>query len=208
MGAKTRKLKRKSKVKRRKDSLPLKYCVLTVICGLLLVAGFFFAARQHFASVDYGMKNAKLRKQIDELNAEKRRLQLSKEIALSPGEIKKAAQKMGFTTMTASNIEVIKPKSVSSEILEDAKENDDSIDEKDSKSAEEKKDIPEIKMSKKIKDEVKKDLEKKDKKGDKKEKINKKGKTKKAESKKKVDKKEKTDKKLQSRKSRTQLARK
>jgi hypothetical protein len=72
----------------------------------MLVAGFFFAARSHFSSIDFGIKNSRLRKQIEELEADKRRLLLSKEIALSPAEIKKAAKKIGLTEMTASNIEV------------------------------------------------------------------------------------------------------
>lgn len=67
--------------------------VLMVVCGLVLVSGFFFAAREHFSSMDFGMKNSKLRKQIDELQAEKRRLLLAKETSLSPAELKKAAQK-------------------------------------------------------------------------------------------------------------------
>ena len=71
--------------------------VLILVCGLMLVSGFFFAGRQHFSSIDYGMKNSRLRKQIDELRAEKRRLLLAREISLSPAEIKKAAKKAGFT---------------------------------------------------------------------------------------------------------------
>ncbi len=76
---------------------------------MILVVGFFFAARQHFSSIDFGIKNSKLRKQIDELESDKRRLILAKEIALSPAEIKKAAKKIGLTEMTASNIEVYRP---------------------------------------------------------------------------------------------------
>lgn len=91
------------------DPIPWKYCLLTLGCGLVLVVGFFFAARSHFASIDFGIKNSKLRKQIEELEADKRRLILSKEIALSPGEIKKAAKKLGLSDMTASNIEVYRP---------------------------------------------------------------------------------------------------
>ena len=68
-----------------------------IVCGLLMVAGFFFAGRQHFSSMDYGMKNSRLRKQIDELEAEKRRLLLAREISLSPAEIKKAAKKVGLS---------------------------------------------------------------------------------------------------------------
>jgi hypothetical protein len=66
---------------------------MMLVCVLLLASGFFFAARQHFSSMDLGMKNSKLRKQIDELQAEKRRLLLAKETSLSPAELKKAAKK-------------------------------------------------------------------------------------------------------------------
>ncbi len=92
-----------------REPIPWRYCILTLCCGLILVIGFFLAARQHFSSIDYGIKNSKLRKQIEELEADKRRLILSKEIALSPAEIKKAAKKIGLTEMTASNIEVYRP---------------------------------------------------------------------------------------------------
>jgi len=101
--------KNKTQSTQRGDSIPWRYCILTLCCGLILVTGFFFAARQHFSSIDFGIKNSKLRKQIEELEADKRRLILSKEIALSPAEIKKAAKKIGLTEMTASNIEVYRP---------------------------------------------------------------------------------------------------
>ncbi len=107
MTARSRKLKRESMVRRERDPIPWKYCFLTLLCGLFLVGGFFWAARQHFASMDYGMKNAKLRSQIDELESEKRRLTLSREISLSPNEIKKAARKLGLEAMTAENIEIV-----------------------------------------------------------------------------------------------------
>lgn len=71
--------------------------LLMAICLFMLVAGFFFAARQHFSSMDYGMRNSKLRKQIDELEAEKRRLLLAREVSMSPAEIKKAAVKAQLT---------------------------------------------------------------------------------------------------------------
>jgi hypothetical protein len=116
MTSRSTNLKRKSQVRRTGDPIPWKYCLLTLVCGLLLVSGFFWAARQHFASMDYGMKNAKLRKQIDELKSEKRRHQLSREIALTPGEIKKAAKKLGLKAITAKNIEVIRPREINPEI--------------------------------------------------------------------------------------------
>jgi hypothetical protein len=90
----------KKKTSRRANPIPWRYCVLTLFCGLLLITGFFFAARQHFSSIDYSIKNSRLRKQLDELEADKRRLVLAKEIALSPAEIKKVAKKIGFTETT------------------------------------------------------------------------------------------------------------
>jgi hypothetical protein len=80
-----------------KFSLPLRYRLLMFACGATLVAGFFFAARTHFASIDFSMRNSRLKKMSDELEADKRRLLLAKEIALSPAELKKAAQKIVFT---------------------------------------------------------------------------------------------------------------
>ncbi len=94
---------------RARDPIAWRYGFLTLCCGLVLVVGFFFAARQHFSSIDFSIKNSKLKKQIDELEAEKRRLQLDKEIALTPSEIKKAAEKIGFTDMMTSATSVIRP---------------------------------------------------------------------------------------------------
>ena len=96
------------KIKRERAPLPWRYFMMTILCVLFLVVGFFFAARQHFSAIDYGIKNSRLRKQIDELETEKRQLMLAKEIALSPAEIKKAAKKMGLSAMTASNIEAFR----------------------------------------------------------------------------------------------------
>jgi hypothetical protein len=101
------KKKGSEKIHREKDPIPWRYCLLTLCCGVFLVGGFFFAARSHFASIDFGIKNSSLKKQLEDLEAEKRRLMLLKEIALSPGEIKKAAKKLGLTEMTASNFAVV-----------------------------------------------------------------------------------------------------
>lgn len=113
----TRKIKatqnKKTPVRRERERISRKYVVLTAFCGLLLAAGFFGAARQHFSSIDYGIKNAKLKKQIEELKSEQRRLRLNREVALSPSEIKKSAKKIGFREMTASNIQSFKAETIS-----------------------------------------------------------------------------------------------
>ena len=82
----TRKINKKERIRREKDPIPWRYCLTTLACGLFLVVGFFGAARQHFSSIDYGIKNSNLRKQVEELESENRRLLLTKEIALSPAK--------------------------------------------------------------------------------------------------------------------------
>lgn len=98
------------RVRRERDPIPWRYCILTLFCGLLLVAGFFLAARQHFSVMDFAIKNAKLRREKEGLEAEQRRLHLTREISLSPSEIKKAAKKIGLQDLTAQSIEIMMPK--------------------------------------------------------------------------------------------------
>ncbi len=73
---------------------------------LILVTGFFFAARQHFSSVDYGIRNSRLRKQLDDLETEKRRLLLAREVALSPVQIKIAAHRLGIGQAESATTEL------------------------------------------------------------------------------------------------------
>lgn len=97
-------------------SLSYRYRLLAIVCGMCLIIGFFVAARQHFSSIDLSIKNSRLRKMSDELESDKRRLLLTKEIALSPSEIKKAAQKIGFKAMTAAaNIPIFNSVAVKTE---------------------------------------------------------------------------------------------
>ena len=105
---KPKKTNTKKGAKREHETLSWKFTLLTIVCILFLVVGFFGAARQHFASIDFGIKNSKLRRQIDNLKQEKRRLLLDKEVALSPFEMKKSAQKIGFRERSPEDIEIVK----------------------------------------------------------------------------------------------------
>lgn len=100
---------RNERIRRERDPIPWRYCILTLICGLFLVAGFFWAANRHFSVMEFGIKNAKLRREKENLEAEQRRLYLMREIALSPAEIKKAAKKIGLQDLTPESIEVMLP---------------------------------------------------------------------------------------------------
>jgi hypothetical protein len=70
------------------------------LTAAIILTGFFFAARQHFTSIDYSIRNSSLRRQLEELESEKRRLLLAKERSTSPYEIKKAVQKLGIGVST------------------------------------------------------------------------------------------------------------
>ena len=72
------------------------FMLLVVVCACVVAVGFFFAARQHFTSMDYGLKNSKLRDQLQNLETEKRRLLLAREVATSPMAIRKAARSVGM----------------------------------------------------------------------------------------------------------------
>ena len=52
------------------------------LSGAIVVSGFFLAATQHFSFMDFSIKNSRLRRQIDELEAEKRRLLVYREVSL------------------------------------------------------------------------------------------------------------------------------
>src|SRR6476659_9650963 len=84
------------------------YYSVATLCCVVLVAGFFFAARQHFSSMEYGLQNSKLRHTLDELQSEKRRLLLNREIAISPVELKKAVRRIGFMDTPSNQAVTIK----------------------------------------------------------------------------------------------------
>lgn len=72
------------------------YVLVTILCIGFLAVGFFFAARQHFVAMDLGIKNSKLRKQLEDLEGENRRLVLNREVVRSPLEMKRIATRRGL----------------------------------------------------------------------------------------------------------------
>jgi hypothetical protein len=84
------------------------YYATATACCVVLVAGFFFAARQHFSSMEYGLQNSRLRRQLDELQSEKRKLLVTREVSMSPIELRKAVRRIGFMDSPASHVEAIK----------------------------------------------------------------------------------------------------
>jgi len=85
-----------AKVRRSRDVTALSRLALLLFCGLVLAGGFVFAAKQHFAAVQYGYENETLRNERKKLLEEKQRLELDKERATAPDKLEPAARKLGL----------------------------------------------------------------------------------------------------------------
>jgi cell division protein FtsL len=85
-----------ARVRRSRDVTALSRLALLLFCGLVLAGGFVFAAKQHFAAVQYGYENENLRRERKKLTEENQRLELEKERATAPDKLEPAARKLGL----------------------------------------------------------------------------------------------------------------
>ena len=85
-----------AKVRRTRDVTALSRLALLLFCGLVLAGGFVFAAKQHFAAVQFGYENESLRTERKRLLEENQRLALEKERATAPDKLEPAARKLGL----------------------------------------------------------------------------------------------------------------
>src|ERR1041384_5044205 len=84
------------KVKREQAPVPWHYFLMGTICAVIMGIGFFYAAKQHFSSVEYSMKNSEMRKTRQNLEAEQRKLRVEREEVSVPAAIEKAGLKIGL----------------------------------------------------------------------------------------------------------------
>ena len=92
------------RVHRERDISALARLILLLFCGLALTSGFLFAAKQHFAAIQYGYKSQDLRSEQKRLLEEQRRLQLLKEEAISPVRLEPAARRIGLQAIQPGQI--------------------------------------------------------------------------------------------------------
>ena len=83
---------------------------LYTLCGMVLAGGFFFAAWQQVAAIKYGYGMEKLRSQRAQLEADRQRLQLIRERAVSLSQLEANPMAAGLQAMTGSQIEVAQKK--------------------------------------------------------------------------------------------------
>jgi hypothetical protein len=95
---------RNSKIRRDRDVRALSRLALLLACGLVLAGGFVFAARQHFAAVEYGYKSEGLRRERDRLLAERQQLLLQREQAFAPARLAVQARELGLRPLQASQL--------------------------------------------------------------------------------------------------------
>jgi len=93
-----------AKIRRSRDVSALSRLALLLFCGLVLAGGFVFAAKQHFAAVQYGYENETLRSERKRLLEENQRLALERERATAPDKLGSIARRLGLQTPRAGQI--------------------------------------------------------------------------------------------------------
>ena len=95
---------RNAVIHRDRDGRALSRLALLLFCGLVLASGFLFAARQHFAAVQYGYKTESLRNERAKLLEERQHLLLKKEQAYAPARLQSEGLGLGLKPLLASQM--------------------------------------------------------------------------------------------------------
>ena len=99
-----------SLVHRERDRGLLNRLAALLLCGLILASGFLFAARQHFAALEFGYQSEGLRRERQKLLEDQRRLLLEREEAASPARLERAARRIGMQQVQPAQISTPKEK--------------------------------------------------------------------------------------------------
>jgi len=99
---------RNSRINHDRDPGALSRLGLLLFCGLVLAGGFVFAARQHFAAVQYGYQSEELRRERERLIQEQQHLMLQKEQAFAPARLESEARELGLRPVAANQLEAQK----------------------------------------------------------------------------------------------------
>jgi hypothetical protein len=75
-----------------------------LFCGLVLASGFVFAARQHFAAVQFGYQSESLRQERAKLLEEQQHLLLRKQQAYAPARLQSEGMGLGLKPLMATQM--------------------------------------------------------------------------------------------------------
>lgn len=95
---------RNATVHRDRDSRALSRLALLLFCGLVLASGFVFAARQHFAAVQYGYQSETLRQERAKLVEEQQHLLLQKQQAYAPARLQSEGIGLGLKPLLSNQM--------------------------------------------------------------------------------------------------------
>ena len=95
---------RNASIRRTRDVTALSRLALLLFCGFVLAGGFVFAAKQHFAAVQYGYQSENLRTERKKLIEDNQRLALEKETMSAPSKLEPAARQLGLQLATAGQL--------------------------------------------------------------------------------------------------------
>ncbi|GAC1446602.1 MAG: hypothetical protein NVSMB56_06840 [Pyrinomonadaceae bacterium] len=103
---------RNSRVMRERDNRIFAGQLFLLVCGAALACGFVYAAGQKFAAVRYGYRHEALRQEQERLLAERKKLTLELDKAVSPLRLEKAAKNAGLDVVSAAQIHASKANTV------------------------------------------------------------------------------------------------
>ncbi len=95
---------RNATIHRDRDGRALSRLALLLFCGLVLASGFLFAAKQHFASVQFGYKSESLRQERAKLLEEQQQLLLKKQQAYAPARLQSEGIGLGLKPLLANQM--------------------------------------------------------------------------------------------------------
>lgn len=102
-------MQRNATIRHDRDGRALSRLALLLFCGLVLASGFVFAARQHFAAVQYGYQSESLRQERAKLVEEQQHLLLKKQQAFAPARLQSEGIGLGLKPLLANQMATQKP---------------------------------------------------------------------------------------------------
>lgn len=97
-------MQRNAAIQRERDGRALSRLAILLFCGLVLAIGFVFAARQHFAAVQFGYQNESLRQERARLVEEQQHLLLQKQQAYAPARLQSEGIGLGLKPLLANQM--------------------------------------------------------------------------------------------------------
>lgn len=91
-------------LRRERDRRAVARQAVLLVCGFALACGFAYAAHQHFSAVRFGYQSEALRREREQLLAERQRLLHELEAERSPARLETEARQLGLQPTRAAQL--------------------------------------------------------------------------------------------------------